>query len=294
MKFFIRQCIQFFFGLLPAGAPAFLYGTVFRPAPLRAFAHWMLLRLMPSSANFAGVSVALNPGDPVVSGALALGVYERSESDFFQGLLQPGMIVVDVGANVGCYTALAARGVGISGKVIAFEPDPENFSFLQETVRLNGFQNVVASSLALSDHAGEGKLFLAPDNKGDHQIYDSGEHRNAHTIQLITLDTFLHERNVARVDIIKIDVEGAEASVVRGMTQTMRGNPALRMIVEFWPYGLRNANEDPISVLQLLRSFRFTLATIDERGTTFVGDDLATFVARFPGKKYCNLYCSRS
>ncbi len=291
MKLFFRRCIQLFFSILPAGAPAFLYGTVFRPAPLRRAAHWMLLRLMPTQTTFAGVAVALNPHDPVVSGALAVGAYERSEAEFFAGLLRPGMTVVDIGANVGCYTALAAHSVGPSGAVIAFEPDPENFSFLTATVTLNNFKNVTLAACAASDRVGEGTLFLSEDNKGDHQIYDSGEQRRARTIQLTTLDAFLRERGIARVDVIKIDVEGAEASVLRGMAQTMRANPALRMIVEFWPYGLRNAHEDPVAVLQLLRSFGFMLATVREHGTTPIGDDLAAFVASFPGKKYCNLYC---
>ncbi len=292
MKSLFRRCIQLFFSFLPAGAPAFLYGTVFRPTSFRRVVHWILLRLMPAQTMFAGVAVALNPRDPVVSGALAVGAYERSEAEFFRSLLRPGMTVVDIGANVGCYTALAARGVGSSGAVIAFEPDPENFSFLAATVALNNVKNVILVPRAASDHIGKGTLFLSEDNKGDHQIYDSGEHRNVHAIQLTTLDAFLGERGIPRVDVVKIDVEGAEASVLRGMTQTMRANPALRMIVEFWPYGLRNAHEDPLAVLRLLRSFGFMLATVDEHGTTPIGDDLGAFIAGFSGKKYCNLYCA--
>jgi FkbM family methyltransferase len=247
---------------------------------------------MPKQANFAGTMVALNPRDPVVSGALAVGAYERSEAEFFRGLLRPGTTVIDVGANVGCYTALAAHGVGPSGTVIAFEPDPENFLFLRDTIALNNFGNVIALPVAASDHVGEGSLFLAVDNKGDHQTYDSGDHRERRSIRLTTLDVVLRERAVSRVDLVKIDVEGAEMSVLRGMGQTMRANSAMRMIVEFWPYGLRNAHENPMLMLQLLRSFGFLLATIDERGTTPIGDSLESFISRFPGKKYCNLYCA--
>lgn len=290
MKSLLRRCIQFFFRLLPAGAPAFLYGTVFRPAPMRAFAHWMLLRLMPVQADFSGVFVALNPSDPVVSGALAMGAYERTESHFFRGLLRSGMTVVDVGANVGCYTALAAHGVGSFGRVIAFEPDPENLLFLQKTIVLNDFTNVIAVPAALSDHAGDGKLFLASENKGDHQIYDSGESRQARSISLTTFDRFAHDHHLTRVDLMKIDVEGAEGSVLRGMAETMRQNPQLQLIVEFWPYGLRNAHEDPCAVLQLLQRAGFAIAVIDERGTTPIDRDCAQFVARFSGKTYCNLY----
>ncbi len=293
MKLFFRRCIQLFFRLLPAGAPAFLYGTLFRPVPLRRLAHWVLLRLMPTQTMFAGVAVALNPRDPVVSGALAMGAYERHESVFFRSLLQPGMTVVDVGANVGCYVALAAKGVGPSGTVIAFEPDPENFSFLQATIRLNNFSHVIAIDAAASDRIGQGSLFLAVDNKGDHQIYDSGERRIVRPIRLVMLDSVLRERDIQRIDLVKIDVEGAEFSVLRGMTETMRLNPALQMIIEFWPYGLRNAHEDPVAFLQLLRSLGFVLSVIDEHGTTITPDDLHAFVAGFFGKKYCNLYCVR-
>ena len=93
-------------------------------------------------------------------------MYENAELDIFESLLQPGMTVVDVGANVGLYSALAARRVSSSDRVFAFEPDPDSCGFLRKAA-LNGFANVVVEQAAVADKPGRLTLFRNPDNRGD-------------------------------------------------------------------------------------------------------------------------------
>jgi len=102
--------------------------------------------------------------------------------------------------------------------VIAFEPDPENFAYLEKTVALNKLTNVTCYQLAIADSVGAGQLFLSPENnKGDQRIYASPEKRESIGIQLTTLDAFIKEHNVPKVDFIKMDIQGAEGLALAGM-----------------------------------------------------------------------------
>ena len=113
------------------------------------------------------------------------GIWEPFETSLVLASLSPGAVFVDVGANIGYFTVLAADRVGDSGAVFAFEPDPENFSLLQANLKLNGVRRQVeAVRAALSEEEGEGGLYLSEDNLGDHQIYSDGAGRSAVPIDL--------------------------------------------------------------------------------------------------------------
>ena len=90
----------------------FVYCYLLRPWPLRQLTNWTIRKLLPKQVEIHGATVVLNPTDPVVSGALHFGVYEKAETRFFQSACRDGMTFLDVGANLGYYTALAARAVG--------------------------------------------------------------------------------------------------------------------------------------------------------------------------------------
>lgn len=152
--------------------PEFIYTVLLKPTPLRAVANAVIRALLPAQLNYRGLRLALNPHDPVVSGALTFGLYETGEVRFFERILRPGLTVVDVGANIGLYTALAARAVGPAGRVIALEPEPETFGFLMQTIAANAFTNVEPHQLAASAAPGAARLFRNPDNRGDSRLYD--------------------------------------------------------------------------------------------------------------------------
>ena len=100
-------------------------------------ANAVIKRCIPEQVTRHGAVIMLNSNDPVVSGALTFGVYEKPETAFLLSVFRPGMTFLDVGANLGYYTALAITRLGKEGKIIALEPDVENFGFLQKTVRAN-------------------------------------------------------------------------------------------------------------------------------------------------------------
>jgi len=131
----------------------FAYTVLLRPKPLRALANAVICRLIPPQLSLNGAVVVLNQRDPVVSGALALGLYERAETAFFRAARQPGMTFLDIGANIGYFSALALE-VLEGGRIIALEPDPENFRFLKQTIAANRARNVICVNKAAADRNG--------------------------------------------------------------------------------------------------------------------------------------------
>ena len=160
---------------------------------------------------------------------------------------------MDVGANIGYFTVIAASRVGDSGRVFAFEPGPENFSLLQANLALNGLEmRVEAVHAALSDTEGAGRLYLSEDNLGDHQIYASGENRESVQVSLINGTDQLQHR-IIRLDLLKVDTQGSETLVMSGLMPLLHRLPSLpRILIELTPLSLREAGSSGRELIELL------------------------------------------
>jgi FkbM family methyltransferase len=136
--------------------------------------------------------------------------------------VKPGMVAIDAGANIGYFSIMLSRAVGAAGSVLAFEPIPVTFGQLNQNLQANGIKNVRTFNVALSDN--EGKLeFRYP--YGGAMMASYHWHRNDAGVTTVTAEAIVPDRtaglNNQRVDFVKIDVEGAEADVVRGMRQIL-------------------------------------------------------------------------
>ncbi len=154
---------------------------------------------------------------------------------YHKDTLKHGLTVVDIGAHVGLYTALAAEKTGHAGKVIAIEPEPKNYERILENIKINGFGNVIVKKIALSDHTGSEKLYISP-SSARHSLLPPENSSNFAQITVKTLDTLLEELNLKTVDIIKIDAEGAEVGILKGMVKTLKNNPEVKIIVASYHY----------------------------------------------------------
>src|ERR1700739_2290572 len=137
----------------------------------------------------------------------------ESELGYLRTILSPGKTFVDVGANLGIYTLAASRIVGPSGRVIAFEPSLESFPILKENISLNAFENVVAVRVALSDKTGEAFLYHGSDAGKNALGSDPCAEPKGEAVATQSLDEALQQLSVETVDVIKMDVEGAEQLV---------------------------------------------------------------------------------
>lgn len=189
-----------------------------------------------------------------------VGQYERAKMGLFRRCVKQGMVVVDVGANLGDFTLVAAKATGPGGNVVAFEPDPQNVGWLTKSVERNGFKNVEIRREALSANETLALLFLS-DVSGWHtlnvgQIPLSGE-RPPITVQTRPLDTL----TLDRLDVVKIDVEGAEYEVLCGAGQHLqRFHPLLFVDL----HASMGANVD--GVIQNLRGLGYRLYGIGNDG----------------------------
>lgn len=192
--------------------------------------------------------------DQVISQRLReTGIWEPFETSLLLDLLQPGDVFVDVGANLGYFTVLAAARVGDHGRVFAFEPDPDNFALLQANCLANGLdQRVCAVRGALAEYDGHGTLYLSEENLGDHQIFDAGGTRRSHSISLLNGSEYFGSR-VEGIDLLKIDTQGSEYAVMKGLMpflQKLEAPP--QIIVELTPLSLRQAGASGRALIDCL------------------------------------------
>ena len=179
--------------------------------------------------------------DGIAQQLLFQGTYERHTTILFKKLVSKGMNVIDIGANIGYYTLLAAKLIGEKGKVFAFEPEPRNYALLLRNIELNGYKNVIALQKAVSNKTGKVKLFLDRLEPGAHSLYKVREHATeAIAVDTISLDDFFKGKEFP-IDVIKIDVEGAEMTILLGMTKIIKDNDNLKVFTEFWPPGLQSS-----------------------------------------------------
>lgn len=190
------------------------------------------------------------------------GIYEEFETKLIKKQIKQGDIVLDIGANIGYYTLIFAKLVGKNGKVYAFEPDPTNFAILKKNVEINGYKNIILINKAVSDKTGKLKLYLCNDNKGSHSIYPC-DNRKFVEIDSIKLDDFFSNYN-GKIDFIKMDIEGAEYSAVKGMSNLLRKNEEIKIISEFAPMNLKRSGIEPEEYLKLLHNYGFKITKTSE------------------------------
>jgi len=217
-----------------------------------------------------------------------LGLWERTELKLLRGLGRPGMLVVDIGANIGFHTLALAQQVGPQGHVWAFEPDPGNFAALQQNIHANRAANVSAVNSAAGSTSGQSYLYLSQAHHGDHRTYGSDAQRNAIPIQTVALDQFFPTGQ--RIDLIKMDIQGAEGQALAGMQTLLKNNPGVIMLMEFWPMGLRQAGSSPEQILIDLQALGFTIEWIDQKsGTLRSAPEPKQLAGALRGKQQANL-----
>jgi FkbM family methyltransferase len=171
---------------------------------------------------------------------------------------RPGAVFVDVGANVGYFSLLIAKAFP-QAAVHAFEPHPLTFQVL----RMNTWQfndRICAWSVALSDSIGTMALSTSPHNLGDTKGVSARHLMHASTVApYMRLDDLFFEQSV---DLVKIDVQGAELAVLQGMQEVIARSPGVRIVMEFSPGLLRESGVDPVVVLSALRAGGFELSLV--------------------------------
>ncbi len=207
---------------------------------------------------------------------------ERRERRFFREQVEPGMVVFDVGANVGFYTALLADLVGPAGRVHAFEPDPLSFGILKR--RVGRRRNVELTRTALGARPGTATLHCGALNRADNRLHASharSEAGESVEVPVTTLDAYCAERGIERIDILKMDVQGFEVAILEGFRSTLSRTPPRWMLIEFAPDLLTAAGSSPEDFWKILDEVGFEPWGLDQKGRAFRVEDTAAFTREY-------------
>lgn len=235
--------------------------------------------------------------DRFITPSLArLGCFEPFQTELVANEVRPGDVAVDLGAHVGYYTLLLARLVGPAGRVYAFEPDPDNFARLRHNVALNGYANVELFNCAVGDRAGRVRLYRSASNAGDHRLAPAAEDRAGVDVEVVTVDAALGGR-AGGVDFVKVDVQGSEGAALEGMAGVLGRSPRVKVVTEFWPYGLERAGYGAGRLLGRLAGLGFRGYEVDEAEALVRRADAAQLLARYPAADedaFTNLLCVKA
>jgi FkbM family methyltransferase len=190
--------------------------------------------------------------DTVVRDTLLQGSFEAREVEILRSHTSESGVFIDVGANIGYFTLLASRWVGSAGRVYAFEPVRQTYTLLRRNLVLNNCVNVATFQVACAAEPGElsivteqdsGKAYLSPDGQGQEQV------------AVTTVDCFATEQRLDRLDMVKIDVEGADFEVVKGARQTIK---RFRPVIWLETLFLSRFGAAPSDVVEYLEPLGYT------------------------------------
>lgn len=224
------------------------------------------LTVSTSVCGFSRKFEIRNFQDLIQSNIYFRGFYEIRESKIFKKILKPGDTFIDVGANLGWYTVLAAKIVGVHGKVIALEPSNKVYSHLHKNIEINSLINVQLEKIALSDTNGTASFSgITETNEGIGSLIPKPEgipSTVVEEVQTQKFDDLFSINEMQQIKLIKIDVEGAEMLVIKGMLGTLRQKKIDNIIIEVSDYHLKRIGSSSDEVFKILEDCGYRLSII--------------------------------
>ena len=247
-------------------------GVILGDAVRRTFGHQD--RIVEIDDFDGDLRLSLNLGEHMQGQIFWHGTYSRNIIFLLDRLLKPGMTLIDAGANIGEISLVAAKRVGAAGQVFAFEPIERFAGQLERSIAANGLTNLILRREGLADVAGEATIYVPAGRFGDGTKHDGlgtlfrMEDRSSAeaTISITTLDAFIESEGIAKVDMIKLDVEGSELNALKGGSQVLRTHKPM-LIVEVAQITCRAAGYEMEDLVSFLRGFGYSMHRIGRRGS---------------------------
>jgi len=237
-----------------------------RLRPIRAFRrrlnNYVISHYKTNYVELDGRKMFLDPKDSL---RLSLKEYGKREMELVKKIVKKGVVIVDLGANIGFWTLVFAKMVGDEGHVFAFEPGPANFGILKKNVEINHFQNVTLIQKAVSNKSGKTKLFLSYESN-DHRIYNPNDNRQSVEIEMISLDEYFKNYD-RKIDFIKCNIQGSDHVALLGMHEILKKSKSIKLVMELYPELLEGLNSSTEKFLNTLQEEGFTVYDLlDEKG----------------------------
>lgn len=157
-------------------------------------------------------------------------IYERNTIRHLFNLCKPDMTFIDVGANIGFYSLTMAQFLK-KGEVHSFEPNPYIHKLFQKNLALNSFSNIVANPVGLSDKNETLTIHFSKSNLGASSVYNTSSDMHEQ-IRLVAFDDYCKEKNIQKIDLLKVDIEGGELNFLKGATGMIRKCEKLILVME--------------------------------------------------------------
>jgi FkbM family methyltransferase len=238
-----------------------------------------------------GFDIFVDPRDWAVGSPVArTGTYEPEVTATIRSLLEPGSSFIDVGANIGWYSLLAASLVGPTGQVMAVEANPQNCLLLERSAKHNGYNQIVVMPVAASDSSAVVALRTDATNGAIVKLDGISQSMPcSYVTPARPLDDIISETKLSRLDLMKIDVEGAEPQVLRGAAKSI-GRFRPRIVSEFFPLGLGQPPEyeGAVTHLRHLRDLGYDLTVVGKEGQ-FDDNEILELVTSDPSIDHLDL-----
>lgn len=217
--------------------------------------------LGPPSAHLGGMELKGGVEHNEILMTITAGTFEPQTLRHFENAVSPGSSVLDVGANIGIFSLLAAQQVGASGRVIAVEPDPRSRRWLSRNAVANGFADVISVvAAALGSAPGTAELVLNESDPSQSALGEAGVSHDSVMVRVMTGDELLR----TAVDVVKIDVEGREIDVLKGLEGLFTRSPDVVVFCELNPRTLRLNGHEAEDLTRELERQGFHVQAIDE------------------------------
>lgn len=188
-------------------------------------------------------------------------IIDRHEIEIMKKVVKPGMVVVDVGANIGFYTLLMSDLVGETGVVYAFEPEINNYNHLKRLCL--GRKNIIVNRFVVGEKSGVANLFVSDNLNVDHLVYNDGGKRRMVRVARVSLDDYFNVGN--KIDFVKIDTQGYEHQVLRGMMRLVKKNRRIAIMSEFSAFDLSLAKVNPKEHIELIKELGLKIYILDKK-----------------------------
>jgi FkbM family methyltransferase len=221
----------------------------------------------PLAISLEGVSVQLVPHGQTAASFWTGRRFERHEDAFILSVLEPGMVFFDVGANAGLFAIGVAKKIGGS-RVFAFEPCSSTCDLLRQNLKLNHLVDVNVEQEALGDFVGVEALQIHARGKDGLHTLGKAPHPESlavgqENVRVTTTDEFMKDHKVPRVDVLKVDVQGAELMVLRGARRLLERPDAPVILYECFGFLTRRFGYHPVEIIWLLESCGYALFVLN-------------------------------
>lgn len=209
------------------------------------------------------------------------------EIELLKKNIKKGDTVLDIGANIGFYATILSDIVGENGIIHCFEPDITNFNHLKKTTASH--KNIIINNKAVGPKTETIKIYTSKNLNVDHRTYKPEEFHKEIEIAAISIDDYLKGK---KVNFIKMDIQGFEMEAMKGMKETLKNNPDVKLISEFWPYGLKKAGSSVTDYYKLLQELNFKIELLKNHKLETINLKTVQEMEPLSEENYFNIFVS--